>query len=442
MARSSTASERASPTPNTHMTSGRLASLKGLVYAGGAKAAGALISVVFSLVAARILGATEAGYLFLGLTLLFVGSAVFRLGFDAKLTRRYGADGIGAVANQVLSLAITASLVFASLISGAGFLFADQIATVVFAKPDMASTLGYICLALAPLTLLNTLGFAFQGVRRTVMTVFGQNLGYLMFALLGFAVLGYGGGLSLTSAQGAIILLVSVLISFVIALAIWLWQPGTQLRPHLSISRPEAISNLNLWVAMLMILTVTWSGILIGGRFVSAADLAIAAAAQRVAVLVVFVLLVCDMFVAPQYAKLFAAGDLAQMRRIARISTAAMLAVTIPLVTCLILFSDQVMGLFGNEFAAAGQVLTIFVIGQTVNVATGSVGQLLTMTQYEADYRRVTALAALVTVTLTLLLAPRFGIIGIALAATIGTITQNVVGYIAVRKRLGFFPGL
>ncbi|MFK7882409.1 hypothetical protein [Roseobacter sp.] len=58
--------------------------------------------------------------------------------------------------------------------------------------------------------------------------------------------------------------------------------------------------------------------------------------------------------------------------------------------------------------------MTIFVIGQTVNVATGSVGQLLTMTQFEADYRRVSALAAIVTVTLTLMLAPGFGIIGIA----------------------------
>jgi O-antigen/teichoic acid export membrane protein len=424
------------------MKTGRFASLTGLLYAGGAKAAAAVISVLFSVVAARVLGATEAGYLFLGLTLLFVGSAVFRLGFDAQLTRSFGAEGITPKSNGLLSLAMSASAICAACIAGLGFWFAEGIAGAVFAKPEMAPTLAYICLGLIPLTLLNTLAFAFLGVRRTVMTVFGQNLGYLSFALLGFVVLAFGAGAVLTSEQGAMILLVSITLSFCVALIIWKRQPDTQMRFHLQTNRVDLVSNLNLWIAKLMILTVAWSGILLGGRFVSAADLAQAAAAQRVAVLIVFVLLVCDMFVAPQYAKLFAAGDIVRMRRVARISIGLMLLVTVPLVVVLITFSDMVMGLFGEEFVSAGPVLIIFVIGQTVNVATGSVGQLLTMTQYEADYRRITMLAAAITVILTLVLAPDFGINGIAWAATIGTIMQNVSGYFAVRKRLGFFPGL
>lgn len=419
----------------------RVATLKGLIFVGTAKASAALISVLFSLVATRILGATEAGYFFLGLTLLFVGSAIFRLGFDAKLTRGFGSEGLAENGNSMLSLAVSASLALACGACLAGNIFSVEIASAMFAKPEMAPVIEYVSIALIPLTLLNHLGYAFRGMRRPMMTVFSEKLGYLAISLLGFLLTSYALDVQMTSLHGSILLLGATVLSFVISLAVWLRQPGTKITLQFKIDSVNLASNLNLWIAMLMTLTVAWSGVLIGGRFVSAADVAQLATAQRVAVLVVFVLLVCDMFVAPRYAKLFADGDIAQMRRIARVSTRLMLLVALPLAASLGFFSEQVMALFGPEFSAAGQVLTILLIGQTVNVATGSIGQLLTMTKYEADYRRATLLAAIVTVVLTLALAKTFGIVGIAWASTIGTITQNLAGSFAVRKRFGFFPG-
>lgn len=420
----------------------RLKEISRFALVGAAKASAALISVVFSWVAARSLGATEAGYFFLGLTLLFVGSAVLRLGFDARLTRCFGAQGISEVGNVLLSLAMSASFLLGLCVVFAGFFFADALATLLFAKPEMAPVIVCVTAALIPLTLLNHLSYAYRGLGRPVMTVFNEKLGYLSLSLVGFLIAGYVLDWPLKSQTGSLILLAATAGSFVFSLSLWLRQPGARLKPLLKMDRTNAVSNVNLWVAMMMTLTVGWSGILIGGRFVSAADVAQLAVAQRVAVLIVFVLLVCDMFVAPRYANLFEQGDIARMRRMARVSTGLMLLVTVPLAIALAAYSDQVMRLFGPEFAGAGQVLSILLIGQTVNVATGSIGQLLTMTKYEADYRRITMGAAIVTVALTLALAPSFGVAGIAWASTVGTITQNVAGSFAVRKRLGFYPGL
>lgn len=408
---------------------------------GTAKALGSFISVVFSVLAARALGASEAGYLFLGMTLLTVGSAVCRLGFDARIVRSYGAHGISHEANRVLGLAVGASLFCALLIGATLFIYADPIARHVFAKAEVAPVLRYTGLAILPLTLLNHLGFAFQGVHRAVMNVFAQNLGYLLFGFLAFSVLYLWLGITLDAEQGALILFVAIMISLGLAFAIWMRQPGTTFRVSFKTQWPEVKSNANLWVAMLMTLAVAWSGVLIGGTFVSAAELAQTAAAQRVAVLVVFVLLVCDMFVAPRYARLYAAGEIGQMRRMAKLSTWGMLAISLPLTGAMIYFAAPIMAIFGEGFAVAGPVLIVFVLGQLVNVATGSVGQLLTMCGHEADYRRVTILAGVSTVALTFLLAPPFGVMGIATAMTIGIAMQNIFGYLAVHRQLGFFPG-
>ena len=56
------------------------------------------------------------------------------------------------------------------------------------------------------------------------------------------------------------------------------------------------------------------------------------------------------------------------------------------------------------------------------------------MTTYEADSRRITFFAAVVTVCLTFLLAQTSGIVGIAWAATICIVCQHVAGSVAAKK--------
>ncbi|MBV6658190.1 MAG: polysaccharide biosynthesis C-terminal domain-containing protein [Devosiaceae bacterium] len=415
--------------------------LQGFMVAGSAKALGSLISVVFSIVAARALGATEAGYLFLGLTLLHVGSAVFRLGFDGKLARSFGPNGIAGASNRTLNLAVTNAALVAAVVCALIYLNADALAAGLFAKPEMAPVLRYVSLALPFLALLNLMGFAFQGVGRPLMTVFGQNLGFLSFALIAVFVLHSVMGQPLNAEDASAALFGAVLLSLLIALLVWFVQPGAAFQPQMRMAGEERASNFDLWVAMLMTLTVSWSGVLVGGVFVSAAELAQVAAAQRVAILVIFVLLVCDIIVSPRYARLFVDGDMPGMRQLARFTTWAMVSIAVPLAIGITLLADQIMSLFGPEFSAAGAVLIAFTAAQTINLATGSVSQLLIMSGHERDYRRVTVIAALLTLVLTLLLASTYGGIGIALACAAGIITQNLLSYFAVRRRLGFFPG-
>jgi len=98
------------------------------------------------------------------------------------------------------------------------------------------------------------------------------------------------------------------------------------------------------------------------------------------------------------------------------------------------------MGLFGDEFIVAGNLLVIMAIGQFINVATGSVGYLLNMSGHERDFRRVTFFSGPLTVILSFILIDQYGVLGAAIATAVGLSLQNILALFMVRKRLGFWP--
>jgi O-antigen/teichoic acid export membrane protein len=77
-------------------------------------------------------------------------------------------------------------------------------------------------------------------------------------------------------------------------------------------------------------------------------------------------------------------------------------------------------------------------LGQAVNVITGSVGYLLTMSGNERDLRFVTILSGITVVILTCTLTPLYGAIGATVATAFSLAMQNLMAVYFVKKRLGF----
>ena len=79
-------------------------------------------------------------------------------------------------------------------------------------------------------------------------------------------------------------------------------------------------------------------------------------------------------------------------------------------------------------------------VGQFINVATGTVFDILVMSGHERDFRRVTLFSGPLTIILCLTLIPTYGVTGAAIAKAIGLSVQNVFAVFIVKKRLGFWP--
>ena len=84
------------------------------------------------------------------------------------------------------------------------------------------------------------------------------------------------------------------------------------------------------------------------------------------------------------------------------------------------------MGLFGTEYSRSALLLVILALGQLVNVMTGSLGYLLSMSGHERDMRTIVLLSGPFAMLAALVLIPLYGVTGVAVATALAVAAQNL----------------
>jgi len=193
-----------------------------------------------------------------------------------------------------------------------------------------------------------------------------------------------------------------------------------------------------LWSVVIFTQIIQWSSQLMLGVWGTPEEIAFFASAARTAMLTSFVLIAVNSIAAPKFAAMYRNGDMVALRRTALLSVRVMLFAALPILVLMLLVPEWLMGLFGPEFRGAAPALMILALGQFVNVATGSVGYLLSMTGHENNLRFNRMVGALLAVGLGCALIKPFGLIGAAVATSSAVAVQNLLGVYQVRKVLGF----
>jgi O-antigen/teichoic acid export membrane protein len=157
----------------------------------------------------------------------------------------------------------------------------------------------------------------------------------------------------------------------------------------------------------------------------------------QVSILVSFMLTVVNLAIAPHFARLYAARQKQQLQRAATWAARLSLGIALPVALGLFAFGDLLLRvIFGEEYMEGYTALVLLAIGQTVNAATGSVILLLNMTGHERDTMKGVAIAAIANVTLNLILIPKMGVNGAALATTASIVLWNILLSIFVYHRI------
>lgn len=387
----------------------------------------------------RSLGADQAGLFLLGFTSISVLVILSRLGLDNLLLRAFGSEGVSSSTNQILTRSLIWVLSICLPFVFMVWCFSDAIAISVFNKPDFSFVLASFIWALPVMAIFMLLGMAFQGLHRVVLATLYQNLGLsaLFVLLFGLWKWLYPSHLSAQSAS-----VIYVMCAWVVCLSAfmqWFRQPETSFALTTLWSSTQWASASNLWVVSIMQLLTQWSGILVAGALIEPAEIAYLSAAQRTAGLTSFILVVVNMVVAPRYARLWKEKGLGEIRRLAHISTRGMVVIMLPVAGVMVFFPELLMRLFGEGFEQGSVLLSIMAIGQFVNVATGSVGYLLSMSGHERDLRRVTLFSGPVTIVCAMWFTSVWGGLGAAWATALGLSLQNLGALWMVKKRLGFW---
>ncbi|WEM41568.1 oligosaccharide flippase family protein [Photobacterium sp. DA100] len=392
---------------------------------------------LLNILIAQLLGAEQAGYFFLAQAVIFIIAAIARQGFDNALVKFIA--GYRAVDNQVFisgiyQYALAKIVPVLIVFSVAIWLCSDVLSVWFFSKPLLSPILSVSALVILPLSISQLHGFCLQGQKQVVLASTFQSAAMAVLSLIiiyalqpnsaSEAMLGYAGA-------GFIVFLFSIFV----------WNYGR--KPKLFLLPIEEKKHITdsvkpLFVILLLAQITQWSGQLMLGAWNSTTDVAIFATAQRTAMLTSFILIAVNSIAAPKFAEAFKKNDIHSVKNIAKFSGQLMTIVSLPVIIIMLLFSEKLMGLFGEDFIQGANILRVLALGQFVNVITGSVGYLLQMTGHENILRNNVIISSLIMLVGGFIVIPVFGVYGAALISAFSVATQNLLCVYQVKKMLGF----
>ena len=174
------------------------------------------------------------------------------------------------------------------------------------------------------------------------------------------------------------------------------------------------------------------------GFFASKTDVAIYGAAQRLTLLLLFIMTSINLVIPPALATAYKQGNITNLQWLARATATAGALFALPFTLILVFFPKTIMGtVYGPIFEAGAVVLIILAIGRFSGAASGNRIQLLQMTGHHSLITKNSIVFMFVSLALCLSLVKEFGAEGVAAGSAISMIDRNLVLSYYCRKLVG-----
>lgn len=194
-----------------------------------------------------------------------------------------------------------------------------------------------------------------------------------------------------------------------------------------------------LMFSSLMLFLLNWTDVIILGIMMSERDVALYNIAYKVGSVGFLVIVSVNLITMPKMAKLYGEGNMEGLKKLIHQSTKLIAVLSIPIVAGLIILSDFILSLFGEEAIEGKSTMIIVAIGVLFSAVCGNIDQILNMTGNEKVFRNIAISCFFVNVILNYILIPYYGINGSAIASLITNIVLNIISLIYMRKKLGFY---
>jgi O-antigen/teichoic acid export membrane protein len=398
----------------------------------------------FKIYVARVLGAELLGIYALGMTAVSLAGVIAAMGLPQTANRFvavYAALGQSRKLGRFL-WSCTATLLLSNV--GVGFLLfmaRPLIAGRLYHTPALTAYMHFFVMIMITGALTTFLGQALAGfkdvARRTVITNFiGQSLTMALTVIL--LTMGYG-------FQGYLVAQVASAVCVVLLLgeATWKLTPSEARAPSIGwpILEPEVVSySAVLFGIQALEFLGSQSDKILLGVYLNAREVGIYSVAAALVAFVSILLQSTNQIFAPTIAELHASHQGELLLHLYQTLTKWVLGFTLPLAFFIMIFSRPLMEIFGREFGEGWVVLAVATFGQLVNCGVGSVGQLLVMSGQQQRMMRAQAFAVPLGVLLNILLIPKLGLIGAAIAAAVTNMLLNLLWLRDVKRTLSLAP--
>ena len=421
--------------------SGRLLSARSLsataIHAMLVRILGPASSFMLTLLLARSFGAAGSGIFFVGLTLVTAFSIVAKFGLETGIQRFVGAAQASNSMSAIIGVyrqSLRISVALAVLISGLCLVLASPIASGVMGDPAQAGIMRLLGLLIVPYTML--------GINAAMLKAIGSPVwgGFFEAAVWPLVTLGLAGlsivvGPSSTEAVALAYLLASVLAAAAAHAAVRGRLPRDT-TPIAMPSRTLYMSSISLTGIELINFALLWTPFMLLPALSDATEAGLYNVSHRLAAQLGLVMLVVASITSVRFAAHYQQRHHEDLATLAGRTTRTMILLGLPPAIVLLVWSEQILVLFGAEFENATMTLRILLIGQLINLATGPVGNLLAMTGHERLLRNILLAAMALMLMLAVALIPAFGAAGAAAAVAVTMAAHNLVCSRVVVSRL------
>jgi O-antigen/teichoic acid export membrane protein len=404
---------------------------------------GRFLGVIGSVAAARLLGPETFGLYAVGWTLLRFLSLIFPMGMDRALFRfapiywKRDAEGFKGLLLQTNAISLITGLFFGIIL----FILAPWLAFSVYQRSQLLVVFRLFSFVFPMLSLLIVSSAATRVTQHVIVSVIVQDLTQPLLGLI-LMLSFYFLGLQLNGVILSDIVSIS-LATIVILIAIRYIFPEiihigfklrTSVRELLKYSVPAAFGGA-------FSVYVFWIDRILVGYYMSSVDNGIYLAVSQISTIFLVISAGINTIVVPLFSDLFHKKDMNSLEEIYRISTKWGIYISISILAVLILSPGESLSVvYGDTYKSGASVLLILLVGQIVNLITGSVNPLLIMTGNQKILFRLSGIALGLDIILNVLLIPKFGLIGAATSTSVSLSILYISAVLWVKHNLRLWP--
>jgi len=435
----STESEPRKPHTSSEVTA--IARGAGIVMLG--TVAGSGLKYFFEFAVARRLGPELFGVFFLALSIFGILEKLCALELTSGMLRfvsLYKGEGNRERIKGTVLSGLRVALVTAAAAAALLFAFSGILSSAVFHAGALSSVLRLMSLGVVFAVATEILVHSLQALgkveyRVSVRLVFEPALGLVLALVL----LRSGGGLP----GAALAFVAPAILGAFLALHF-----ARRVFPPLTQKNVPAVSDIGqllrfsfpLFLAGLLSVFLLQVNPLMLGYFRPAAEVGVFAAALRTSFVLPLVLDAFNAIFAPMIADLTNRRDLGKLEDLFKVVTKWILTVSVPAFLLLAVYGGPILSVWGAGYRKGLVCLIVICAGQFINCATGPVGYMISMSgRTRISLANAGGVLAL-NLVLNLLLIPRYGILGSAVALSASMAVVNLVRLAEVRWLLKMHP--
>jgi O-antigen/teichoic acid export membrane protein len=387
---------------------------------------------------ARLLGAGGMGEVILAVTVVRISAQIAKFGMEEtvmKFIPLYIEQKDAPRLKGTIVFAVKFCLLFSIVFMLFVLLFSKVISVNIFHSEGLLKIMPIVVIAIPAWVIRDVISGILRGHKDALRSLIPENLVSPFFRIVIFLILILNG----ISTLYAIIAFVSGEILAVLVSLKFLHNKIKGLRQieRRCDNRKVLDVAYTIIFTSMSVLLYTQADIWILGMFTSTETVGVYGVVVKIVLLVYFPMMAFAVIIPSLISSIHASGTLDELRKMVNESTRWILSMAMPIILILMLEGKYILKyIYGAEFVAGYVPLLILTIGQLIKACAGLIGVILQMTGEHKIYMKINIIGGIINIILNIVLIPRFGMIGAAIATAFCLSMIDIICIYIIHNRL------